>query len=386
MTARVFYYVQHLLGVGHLKRASLIAKAMAAHGLEVWVALGGPDVEGIAFDGCARILLPPVHAADASFKVLLDADGVPIDDVWRDNRAARLLAEFAAVEPDIVLIEMFPFGRRQFRFELMPLLAAARTAPRKPKIAASIRDVLVHKQDPARNREMVTLARDWFDRILVHGDPRLITLEETFPEAAEISPLIAYTGYVVDDAPLQARGREDGRGEVVVSVGGGAVGEPLLRVAQAARPLTRLAETPWRFVCGPNIADDVYDSLAWNPPDGIIVDRVRTDLATLIANCVLSISQVGYNTVMEVLRANARAIVVPFAEGGETEQQHRARVLADRGVISVVEPGSLSPKVLAETVDRTLAAPPSGAIDIDLTGAAASARIVAALCGSPPAV
>jgi len=385
MTGRVFYYVQHLLGVGHLKRASLIARAMAAGGLEVWVALGGPDVEGISFDGCARILLPTVRSADASFKVLLDADGAPIDDAWRDNRAARLLAEFSAVEPDVVLIEMFPFGRRQFRFELMPLLTAARTARQRPKIAASVRDVLVRKPNPARNREMVTLARDWFDTILVHGDPRLVALEDTFPDAAEISGLIACTGYVVDKDPPSVGGREDGRGEVVVSVGGGVVGEPLLRAAAAARPLTRLANTPWRFVCGPNIADDVYDSLAWNPPDGIIIDRVRTDLATLIANCVLSISQGGYNTVMEILRANARAIVVPFAEGGETEQRHRARVLAGRGVLSVVEPETLSPKVLAEAVDMALSAPPSGAIEIDLAGAATSARIVADLCDSPAA-
>lgn len=385
MTGRVLYYVQHLLGVGHLKRASLIARAMVAEGLEVWVVLGGPEVEGISFEGCARVLLPPVRAADASFKVLLNGDGNPIDDAWRDNRAARLLAEFAAVEPDVVLVETFPFGRRQFRFELMPLLAAARTSRRKPRIAASVRDVLVRKPDPARNREMIALARDWFDTVLVHGDPRLIRLGDTFPEADQIADLVAYTGYVVDARDGPAAAREDGHGEVVVSVGGGAVGEPLLRAAVAARPLSGLADAPWRLVCGPNIADGVYDSLAWGRPEGIIVDRVRPDLATLIANCVLSISQGGYNTVMEILRARTRSIVVPFADGGETEQRHRARVLADRGAVAMVEPQDLSPKVLAEAVDRAVAAPPSGGVDIDLAGAATSARIVAALCGSPVA-
>ena len=38
----------------------------------------------------------------------------------------------------------------------------------------------------------------------------------------------------------------------------------------------------------------------------------------------LSISQSGYNTVCDVLQAGCRAIYVPFAAGGETEQTVRA--------------------------------------------------------------
>ena len=41
MSARVLFYVQHLLGIGHLKRAEILAEAMAAAGLDVTVAYGG---------------------------------------------------------------------------------------------------------------------------------------------------------------------------------------------------------------------------------------------------------------------------------------------------------------------------------------------------------
>ena len=64
MSCRVMFYVQHLLGIGHLKRASLITRAMAAAGLDVSVVLGGREVPGVDFAGCARILLPPVHEGD----------------------------------------------------------------------------------------------------------------------------------------------------------------------------------------------------------------------------------------------------------------------------------------------------------------------------------
>ncbi|MCH8110355.1 MAG: glycosyl transferase, partial [Proteobacteria bacterium] len=41
---RVFFYVQHLLGIGHLRRAATITRAMAARGLDVTVASGGSEI------------------------------------------------------------------------------------------------------------------------------------------------------------------------------------------------------------------------------------------------------------------------------------------------------------------------------------------------------
>jgi predicted glycosyltransferase len=381
MSGRVLFYVQHLLGVGHLKRASLLARAMAAAGLDVSVVLGGPEVPDVGFDGCSRFPLPPVRAADETFAVLVDERGNPIDDAWKDGRMARLMAVFDVVQPDVLLVEQFPFGRRQFRFELMPLLEQARMSPNRPRILSSIRDVLVRKRNPQREREMVALAETWFDRILVHGDPQVIPLDASFPQAGEIAHKLAYTGYVIDPDDLEemAKGRESGRDEVVVSVGGGAVGEPLLRTALAARPLSRLAHHVWRLVTGPNLPDSVYTELAWDLPPGVVVERWRSDLPIMLMNCVLSISQGGYNTIMDILRARARAVIVPFAAGTETEQEFRARVLEERGLVTVIDPGSFSPESLARAVDQALDKAPAVGL-INLKGAETTARIVAEYC------
>ncbi|TVR99568.1 MAG: glycosyl transferase family 28 [Rhodospirillales bacterium] len=380
MTGRVMFYAQHLLGIGHLKRAAILARAMAAHGLEVWVVLGGPAVPGVAFDGCARIALPPIRAADASFQSLVDEHGAPIDDAIKEARLSRLLYEFATVRPDVLLIEQFPFGRNAFRFELMPLLARARVATPAPTVVCSLRDVLVRKSDPARRREMVTLAKAWFHRILVHGDPTLIPLEASFPEARDLADMLRYTGYATEPRPNPAPPIfESGRGEVIVSAGGGAVGEPLLRCALAARPLSRAATLPWRLVCGPGLADPVYGELLFDPPPGVIVERWRADLPNLLRNCVLSISQGGYNTIVDILQVAVPAVVVPFADGNETEQALRAAILAGKGVMTVVDPARLSPQSLAAAVDATLGKPPT-TIPVNLDGAAATAREIAALC------
>jgi predicted glycosyltransferase len=380
MSGRVMFYAQHLLGVGHIKRASIIARAMVAHGLDVWVVLGGPHVQGIRFDGCARILLPPIHAGDAAFSRLVDEGGAPINDDLREARVTRLLRELAGVQPDVLLIEQFPFGRRAFRFELMPLLTAARIQRKQPRCVSSVRDVLVHKASAERRREMVALARTWFDRVLVHGDPNLIPLQASLPEAEELAPLIRYTGYVVEPTAAAADGAGDmGAGEIIVSAGGGAVGESLIQAALEARPLTRVATRPWRLICGPNMPQTSFTRLAWDPPAGVVVERWRADLPMLLRNCVLSISQAGYNTVMDLIQAGARALVVPFAEGNQTEQAFRARVFASHGLLAMLDPATLTPENLARAVDAAVDVQPA-AVAIDLSGATATAREVAALC------
>ena len=56
----------------------------------------------------------------------------------------------------------------------------------------------------------------------------------------------------------------------------------------------------------------------------------------MLRRCRVSVSQAGYNTVLDILAAGARAVVVPFASERETEQQLRAERLAARGVLELL--------------------------------------------------
>ncbi len=70
-------------------------------------------------------------------------------------------------EPDVVIIEAFPFGRRQMRFEL---LRAARCHCRSQTQAETlhlVRDILQQQKKPGRDEETVALLRDHFDGVLV---------------------------------------------------------------------------------------------------------------------------------------------------------------------------------------------------------------------------
>src|SRR5689334_20330 len=136
----------------------------------------------------------------------------------------------------------------------MPLLESGR------KVAVSLRDIVVAK-DTARTAEAAALVRRHVDLVLVHGDPRLVRLEESFPATPEIADRVRYTGYVYEapdkpDLPRHAdKGSSDQGREVIVSAGGGAVGAALLRTALEARPLTRYRNHPWRLLAGPNLPE-----------------------------------------------------------------------------------------------------------------------------------
>lgn len=377
---RVLFYVQHLLGVGHLTRAALVARALADAGVEVDLASGGVPAAGLDLPcGAALRLhqLPPARSADAAFTALIDARGRALDAAWQHRRREALLALLERCRPQALVLESFPFGRRQMRFELLPLLEAAHAMRPRPCVIASVRDILQVKDDPDRTAETVTLVRRWFDRVLVHGDPRFVRFEETFPGYAEIAARVHYTGIVA--RPPRAYTPDPGgagSGEVIVSAGGGAVGCTLLHTALEARPRSRLGDARWRLLAGPNLDAAAFAALRARAPAGVVVERARADFPRLLARCAVSVSQAGYNTVADVLRAGAKAVLVPFRGPRETEQALRAARLAERGAACVVDEAELSPVTLARAVDTAVAGPPGARAGIDLNGAACSARLI----------
>lgn len=373
---RMFFYVQHLLGIGHLRRAAAIARAIERKGVAVTFVSGGEPVPSLDLGRADLVQLPPARAGDHGFGSIVDSEGRPIGDAWKSQRRAALLDAFDRCLPDILLIELYPFGRRPFRFELGPLLDAAAARRPRPPVLCSVRDILVDKNDPQRTAEIVDIIRNRFDLVLVHGDPQLIEFGATFPAADQIAGHLNYTGYVVSESLLNEDSKE-GCGEVLGSAGGGAVGAPLLHAAIRARPMTSLSDRKWRLITGPNLPYDDFRALTAAAGADVTIERFRDDFQVLLRNCRVSLSQAGYNTVMELLAARVRAVVVPFSDGGESEQPVRARLLAKRGLLTVVEPDTLTPARLAAAMDSADRAPlPAAALKLNMSGADGSARAV----------
>lgn len=372
---KVLIYVQHLLGTGHVVRAVALARELQRRDHIVTLASGNRVPATLNVSDLTVRQLPPVSAQDATFSDLVDANGETITDAWREDRARALLDIFEAENPDILITETFPLGRRQFAFELFPVLEAAKARKRAPLIACSVRDILVRKNNARKELWMADTVNSFYDLVLVHADPSFVRLEDSFPYSESISGLVRYTGYVHeqnDPAPPS----QDGDDEIIVSSGGGAVGLQLLKTAIKARKhSTSAGDAKWRLLVGNNHPDEVFEDLRSNADHGIIVERVRPDFQDLLTRARLSVSQAGYNTVLDVIAAKCPAVFVPFEEESESEQVLRAELLKERGLCQVVREAKLSKKRLAKAIDKALNQSQSTA-QVHMDGAAAAADIL----------
>ncbi|MCS6779610.1 MAG: glycosyl transferase [Geminicoccaceae bacterium] len=368
---RAFFWVQHLLGTGHLRRALLLAAALADRGSRVLVASGGPPARFPVHPDVEFVQLPPIRTADPDFARLVTAQGEAVDAAHWAERRTMLLAALRAHDPDLLVIEHWPFGRSAFTAEVLALVEAARA--RGAKVAGSVRDVLVAKADPAKYERMVALAAG-LERILVHGDPTLVPFAASFPLAERLGARLEHTGYL---APALAPVPLEARREILVSAGGGAVGERLCRAAIAAARL--LSDRPWRIVTGTGLPGAAFAALARDAPAHATVERQREDLALLIAAAAVSVSQAGYNTVVEALAGGTRMVLVPFASASEDEQTRRAEMLAARGLARHLPERELDGERLADAVARALAAPPPPREAVRLDGLARSAELLSEL-------
>lgn len=374
---RVMLWVQHLLGIGHQRRAAMIAKRLCQRGAEVCYVSGGYPLPDLDLGTAGLIQLPPARAADAGYRTLLDEQGVPVSARWRCARRELLLKILDDFRPHALVTESYPFGRGLLRFELEPLVERAHDAVPRPRLCCSVRDI-IQPRSPKRNQRIAELVQARFDLVLVHSDPEVVEFGASFPPADAIRERIRYTGYVAEtDAAEHVVGRGAGIG-VLVSGGGGVVAERLLETALRAQPLSRLRHEPWRVLAGPAINGGAFQRLKSLAGGNARVERNRADFPELLSACRVSVSQAGYNTLIDVVRARARAVVVPFSDSDQAEQPARARLFAQKGLVQVIESEDLDPPGLAAAIDKAAEAARPPVCALDLGGAERTAELVLA--------
>jgi len=378
------FYCHHSTGLGHLVRSLAVVGELARFA-SVTLCVGGRMPPGLSVPAGVELLALPAIGTEASGR-LVGSDGRPeVQPIMRER--GRLLIEcFEQLQPDALVLELFPFGRRKFAAELLPLLERARSARPVPVIVSSVRDLLVsgHPDKLAHDEVAARRLDAYFDAVVVHGDPRFAELSETFRPIEPARVPVYYSGFVVGGGnraePSPGRDRE-----VVVSAGGGAVGHALFDAAvQAHQGWLRPQGFRTRIITGPFLpAADLKQLSAISERDtSLTVQRFVPDLRPVLARSAVSVSQAGYNTALDLLVTRTPAVVVPYGDARENEQPERARRLARLGAVQVLEPAELSGPELARRVLSAATRPPH-LPELDLDGAVNSARIIAGLLAQP---
>lgn len=365
---KVMFYCQHTLGMGHFIRSMEIVRGLKD--FEVCFLNGGEIVPEFEYPPWVEVVnLPPIKS-DPDFKGIQSVGGQSLDEL-REQRTRHLLSEFERFKPDLVIIELFPFGRKKFASELVPLLARIRLSGGPAKVVCSLRDILVSKSYQARHEEWVcTVMNRYFDMLLVHADPRFQRLEETFSRVNDIKTEIRYTGYVaqspqphpgvLDDDGFHASGTDELL--ILVSIGGGRVGYELLACTAEASAIIG-GSPPHRLMIftGPYLPEEQFlqlQGMTEHRPN-ITLQRFTTRFLSYMQRADLSISMAGYNTCMNILTTGVRSLVLPFTGGHDEEQTIRAQKLQQHGVVTIIQPYELHPDRLAKIMAEALSAKPT---------------------------
>ncbi len=386
---RVVLYSQHVLGVGHVFRVLEIARALYGH--EVYLITGGPEVRVPLPEHVTHLPLPGLRM-DENFSGLFTVDAGRSLDGVKAERLAAIRGHLQKISPHALVIELFPFGRKAFKFELLPILEEIRSGGLGgPKVVCSLRDILVEKSDPDKyeKRALKWLNR-LFDALMVHSDPSLIPLDHTFSRVDQIEAPLIYTGYVTpkpDPAAGKSLRAELGLDPtellVVASAGGGGVGRELPRAALEASEILQ-KRVPHRFFAFTGPYADPYEFERMQKRasrlDRARVERFTDRFLDYLCASRLSLSLAGYNTTLNILSAGVYGLVLPFDQN--REQRMRSECLARRGALGVLEPKDLEPGSLARRMEKAFMLPRPQAHGLNLDGAANTALELERLVGA----
>jgi predicted glycosyltransferase len=346
---KVMFYCQHILGMGHLIRSVEIVRGLIPD-FKICFINGGEVIEEFEFPPEIEVINIPAIKTDSEFTELTPVDDSLTMSELESIRTKILLDTCDRFQPDILIIELFPFGRRRFSFELIPLMEKAKAMG--TKIVSSVRDIVVTKQNQERHEEKVCrLINKYFDMLLIHGDPNFVKLNLSFSRVNELTCPVHYTGYVVQ--PLPQPQAIDNKPLILVSVGGGRFGHDLLEcVAYTAPILKDKIPHHLQVFTGAFSPDEVVVKLQQITKnlDNITIERYTPNFLNYMQQADLSIGMSGYNTTMNILSTGVKAMMMAFQGNNDKEQETRLKKLDTLGRVKMIQLEDLQPEKFAEQI------------------------------------
>ena len=396
---RIILYSQHLVGMGHHFRNLQIARALArSH--DVHFVNGGRPIPDFKMPESIRLIqLMPISLTPEG--LASEDEGQGIRETF-EKRTIELNEAVTNIQPDVIMIEHFPFGRWKLRSEIQYLLGMVKSKIPDTHIICSLRDIplrarmadifqphssinverpdLLSPQDQDLYKakryyeEVCPTLNACFDTLLIHGDPCFTHLKEYFPWVEDIVIPIVYTGYVSEKPNGVIIGKPDESIDnfVLVSAGGGVDAYDLfVPCIEAWKLLHKQGKTDgWKMVMfpGPFINDDQYKALKRICAIGpFYMRRYTPDFLQWMQAANFVISRAGYNTCVNILETRIPAILVPSLLS--EDQDIRANRLSDRGLVEKIDPIDLTPDRITDSIMQHLYHQKSRNHDINLDGA-----------------
>jgi len=355
-TTCVMTYSHDGFGLGHLRRNTTIASALARQ---------VPDSSVLMMIGCP---------SGAVFKLPTGVDFIKLPSVIKRNtgvwlplrlriglektkalRVATIQEAVRVFHPQILLVDHVPVG---IWGELLPSLQMLKRRGDAPTIVLGLRDIL---DAPEVTRTLweregtYEAIRRYYDEIFIYGRKELFDTGAAYG-LNQFAPKLRYVGYVCDQEPpkSQSEMRRELQIEnklLVVTGGGGADAFPMmLECMKALKILGANSGLEAIFITGPLMESGQREHLGDMAKGLNVRVLVHVDDHLSYMNAAdLVVTMAGYNSLYQLVRLGKKGLVIPRS-GPSAEQQTRARLFAERGLVDVILPAELSPERVAEKI------------------------------------
>jgi len=365
---RVAFYSHDTQGLGHVRRTSLLARAVvdADPDVDVLLLSGAREATSLPLPERTEVVTLPRVGKDPERGYGPRTWGGTLDDVVR-VRAGVIDGTLAAFRPDVLVVDKVPLG---VGGELLPALRRLR-AEGGTACVLGLRDVLDTPEVAVREwreQRSTSVIERFFDEVWVYGDARVYDPLTEYALPGRVAARTRFTGYLGRGrTAVTAPATEDGPYALCL-VGGGQDGAALAE-AFAAAPLP----TGHRgvLVTGPYLPEATRDRLhaVAAGRDDLEVHAFVRDVVPLVEGAAAVVTMGGYNSVCELLASGRPGLVVPRTHP-RAEQLVRACRLADLGLLDVLV-GAITPERVGAWLSRTAA---TGGVarrpevDVDLDG------------------
>jgi predicted glycosyltransferase len=365
------------MGIGHMRRNTLIAHAIAASGLRASVLLitGAREACTFLLPSGADCLSLPSYGKEASGEYQSRSLSISLEELVA-LRSHMILAALETFKPDVLIVDKVPRGALRELEAALEHLRSRGTA----RCVLGLRDVL---DDPATvQREWILqdheeAIRRYYSAIWIYGDPAVYDQVAEYGFPVHVAAKARFTGYLTRPRPpsspdfrsldLLSPGAPSPSRLWLCMVGGGQDGADLAKsFAQVAFP----PNTIGIVLTGPYMpaeSQSYLNELARDKPQLRVLSFVR-DSAPLACLADRVVAMGGYNTVCELLALEKQALIVPRVNP-RMEQFIRAERLQKLGLLDVLPPDEMNPASLTNWLRCDCAVRPTRP-QLDLAGAA----------------
>lgn len=345
-------------GIGHLRRVSCIAGALQQHFAcliitghrEITNWFVSPDCEYVHIPAWDSLL--PEKAAYWNRKPFLR---LSVGEAVR-LRKGILRGVVDSYSPDLIIVDHLPIGMHN---ELDDIIRD--TACKKYLVTRGILNRSGALLDLVLGDKAREYLHRYYDRIVVAADRNVIDFAQEYALSVELATKTVHIGYLINHISaediLKFRAHHHVGGDVpwvVVSAGGGQLGESLIRYA--IELAAQHQDVLFDIVNGPRSSLPSSTGSELSHHNNLRIHAENRHLPLLNASADIVICSGGYNTLLEALQGNARILCVPSWKDPRDEQTRHSMYLQKFGDIAIIPELERLGGVFAATLARALSA------------------------------